>query len=177
MKPHEAAALIGIHPNTIRAWSAGDFKAYLSHGAQGGEGRSRDLTELDVKILAYVNMLKESGKPLDEIHITLGQLQNDDWLDLPPLPNGSNMMPMPVVPAASLDTAIQAERRALLREIASLQERLAHVEEQLSDEQKARREDNERFLREMGDTRAELAEAKAVLKLYEQGRLKPPTDK
>ena len=62
---------------------------------------------------------------------------------------------------------------ALLREIEMYRNRLQEVEDAL-DSQRAK---NETLLREIGDLRASLAEAKTELRLYQEGRLKADGDK
>jgi DNA-binding transcriptional MerR regulator len=180
MKPGEAADLLGIGRSTITIWTAGEYKNYLSYTAQGGEGRRRVLTETDVRILHFINLEKRNGTPNELIHHALRDMQKDDWEGLPPLPRAANVATVPVIPAAAAEAGIQAERKALLREIASLQERLENVETQLTDEQAGRRADIERLQstmhKEIADLRAQLAEAQALNRLYESGRLKPAKD-
>jgi DNA-binding transcriptional MerR regulator len=159
MKPAEAAALLGISASTIRSWTTGEFKPYFSPTAQGGSGRFRNLTELDVQILAYINLLKQESTPADEIHATLHRLQADDWSDLPPIVEvGARTDRVPVV----AESALTNERRAFLREIAILEHLIEKLEAQLGSE----RADKEKLIRE-------LVEAQTELKLWQSGRLKP----
>ena len=114
-----------------RAWSMGEFKPYLSPTAQGGSGRNRNLTELDARILGYINQLKQQSVPLEDIHFNLKRLQNSDWRDLPLINDVagiSGLSHVPVVPKAAHDMTLDAERKALLREISFLEERIKVLE-------------------------------------------------
>ena len=118
MKPSQAATILGMGASTIRAWSMGEFKPYLSPTAQGGSGRNRDLTELDVRIIGYINRLKQQSVPLEEIHANVKRLQEEDWRDLPLLPDVagvSGVSNVAVVPKAAHDMALDAERKSLLK--------------------------------------------------------------
>jgi DNA-binding transcriptional MerR regulator len=164
MKPHEVAALVGIHENTVRAWSSGEYKRYLNHAAQGGSGRTRDFDNQDVQVIAFINTLKRKNTPADEIHMRLQQLEAEEWQDLPPLEQGPTpTASFPVVPQAAAETALDAERKKWTREIAMMSERIEKLEEELAGERGKREE----LIRQ-------LAEAQTELRLYQQGRILPP---
>jgi DNA-binding transcriptional MerR regulator len=179
MKPHEVASILEIGGSTVRAWS-NEFKQYLSPGAQGGDGRYRDFTDNDVRIISYINQMKKASTPLDEVHLILKKMQLDGWRDLPDLPSGPpSVASVPVIPQVALDV----EKRSLLREIATLQNRVEQLEDRLQGEQERAMERQESLLREVAELRAQLAEAnerarsaefEAELRLYREGRLKPP---
>jgi DNA-binding transcriptional MerR regulator len=173
MKPGDVADLLGVGRSTVTAWTAGEWREYFSPNAQGGEGRARDLNETDIRILQFISDQKRSGRSSDEIHAALVQMRADGWGDLPPLPSGQNMARVPVVPSAAADAALSAHTGALLREIATLEKRIGDLSGQLADEQGARRADVERFMREMGELRGQLAAALNELELWRKGRLKP----
>ena len=139
MKPHEVGERIGLSTSAIRTWSMGEFKQYFSPTAQGGEGRHRDFTDTDTQIINYINDLKKRSVPIEEIHASLKQLQAEDWIDLPPLPQlPSDTTPVPVMPREVAQTAIQSERRSMMREIGTLQERIEKLEKQLEMEREGR---------------------------------------
>lgn len=172
MKPSEVASILGIAASTIRAWSLGEYRQYLSPNAQGGTGRNRDLTELDARILGYIARTKQQSMPGDEIQINLKRLQQDDWRDLPLLHDVSGVAGvsnMAVIPKQAHDMSIDAERRGLLREIAQLQSRI----EELEAERKAERTDHDTLLREIGNLQREIGELTSELNLWRAGRLKP----
>lgn len=177
MKPSQASQLLGIAGSTIRAWTLGEFKLFFSPSAQGGDGRTRDMDEQDLQILHFINLLKQKGLQTDDIVATLNQSRARGWSDLPPLPDRPvNVASVPVVPAAAAGAQLDAERRSYLREISRLESEIEKLSDQLSDEQRARREDYERFLRELSDAKSQLAAVKNELDLWRSGRLKADDD-
>jgi DNA-binding transcriptional MerR regulator len=181
MKTHEAADLLGIATSTIRAWSTGEFRQYLSPSAQGGDGRFRNLTQTDARIIAFIASLKSESRPRDEIHAALKRLQAEDWADLPPLPPApAGVGPIPMIPREAAETAVTSQRSALLREIAILQERVQSLDEQLASERQRREDERlkaqearEVLLREVAEAQRKLAESEVELRLWRAGRLKP----
>jgi DNA-binding transcriptional MerR regulator len=168
MKPNEAATILGIAASTVRAWTI-QFRQYFSPSAQGGDGRNRDLTETDVKILYFIDTLKHQSVPPDEIQLRLQAAQAKEWNDIPFPSAPPGTANVPVIPRETAETAITSERRALLHEIGILQNRIDKLEQQVSDEQATK----EKLLREMADLHRQLGEAQAELNLYRKGRLKP----
>jgi DNA-binding transcriptional MerR regulator len=164
MKPAQAAAFLELGTSTVRAWSL-EFGSYLSSTGAGGEGRYRDFTEHDLRVLAFIKMLKYSGRAVPEVHAALKVLQQSDWRDLPALPAAQSSAQFPVVPAVAADMALDEQRRALLREIAILQERIEDLEQRLDAK-------DERLL----ESERRRAELETLVKLYESGRLKPAKD-
>ena len=163
MKPGDAAKILGVDRSTITRWTANEFRRYMSPSAQGGTGKQRVVTDRDLRVLYLIKTLKETNTPVEEIHSALQQIENSDWQDLPPMPEAPpGVAEFPVVPAAAADAALSTERRALLREIALLQERLDDYESQ-------RNADQETIL----DLTRRLAEAETELRLFRAGRLKP----
>jgi DNA-binding transcriptional MerR regulator len=163
MKVADVAGLVGIAGSTVRAWSMGEYKRYLSPTAQGGSGSTRNFTELDARILALIYTRKTSGAAAQDIHAELQALQGDDWNDLPPLSaTVGNVASVPVVPAAAAEMALSAHTQALLREIADLRQRIDTLEGK-----------NDTLQTTVSDLRAKLARAETLVELYESGRLKP----
>jgi DNA-binding transcriptional MerR regulator len=175
MKPADLANILQQAASTIRTWSR-EFGEYLSPTAQGGEGHHRAYTDHDLRVLAHVKTLKQEGQTVETIRATLEALRADDWRDLPVAPGDAPLRvtaPVAMVPQQAAAAALDEQRRALLREIATLEDRVKDLAQQLSHEQAARRDDVERLVREQTDLRAKLAEAEQLNRLYESGRLKP----
>lgn len=172
MKPSDVARILKIAPTTVRAWST-EYGYILSPNGAGGDGRFRDFSDDDLRVLYFVHLQKRASVPAEEIHEALRQMQTRGFDSLPFAPDRPNVAEVPMVPAAAASSALDTERRALLREITKLEERTEHLELMLTEEQAARRNDNDKHLRELGDVRADLREAKTLLELYKQGRLKP----
>jgi DNA-binding transcriptional MerR regulator len=168
MKPSEVARILEIAPTTVRAWST-EFSDMLSAGGAGGDGRFRDFTDDDLRILYFIQQEKRSSVPAAEIHESLRQMQARDFVGLPYVPERPSVARVPMIPAAAAESALDAERRALLREVAFLNEHIDKLEQQLV----AERADKEKLLRELGDMHGQLSEARTELKLFRSGRLKP----
>jgi DNA-binding transcriptional MerR regulator len=141
----------------------GEFKDYFTPSAQGGSGRPRNLTEVDIRILHFIDQMKKESAPADEIHTALRHMRGKGWQGLPDIPVApENMANVPVVPTAAADVALSTERRGLMREITILQERLSQLEDRLE----AKDEDILELTRQ-------LSAAETELHLYRTGRLKP----
>jgi DNA-binding transcriptional MerR regulator len=169
LKPADAAKLLGVSASALRTWSIDEFKEYLSPSGQGGDGRYRDFTEVDLRVLNLINEMKKASKPLEEIHITLRALQSGNWERLPSLPQramtGSTM--------GQPDSGDSERSRALLQEIALYREQRDELQAQLDQERQA----NEQLLRELADKERKIGELSTLVRLYEEGRLKPDRKK
>ncbi len=181
MKPNDLAILLGLGRSTVTAWTNHEYREYFSPSAQGGQGRPRNFTDPDIRLMYALKVMKDNNTPPDTIHETLQRWRANDWQELPDMPDApANFASVPVMPVAAADAALSTERRSLLREIAFLQERLAQLEAEhiardtkRDAEQQAERAARDVLLREIGDLRADLAHTKTLLDLYESGRLKP----
>lgn len=174
MKPSDVATLLGLGRSTVTAWTNDEWREYFSPSAQGGQGRPRNFTDIDVKLMYALKTLKENNTPPESIHETFRRWRANDWQDLPDMPAApANFASVAVVPVAAADAALSTERRALLREIATLQQMTEDLKAELAHERTGRREDVERLMREIADAQAAQREAEIMVKLYEQGRLKP----
>jgi DNA-binding transcriptional MerR regulator len=191
----ELADWLGLSEVTVRQWTTGEWKDYLSPTAHGGNGRRRYFSDQDARIVALIFTLKEQGESRDGIHAALKRLQTEGWVDLPDMPPAPpNLGPISMIPREAAETAVSTQRAALLREIAMLQERVENLETSLAKErelldQERKRADErveaerqktqelrEVMQKELTDLRVQLAESKTELRLYQQGRLKPDQD-
>jgi DNA-binding transcriptional MerR regulator len=173
MRPSEASALLHIPASTLRNWST-EYRDFLSPMGGSNAGRWRSFTDTDLKVLNHINTLKRTGFTAEEVYKNLQQLQAEEWLNLPALPNAQpTANNVPVVPTAAAEAALSSERRALLHEIQSLQQRVETLEKQLADEQVGRRTDLAASLREVAELRERIGEMNAELNLWRSGRLKP----
>ena len=156
-KPKELSDWLNIPASTIRYWSNGEFRVYLSPTAQGGGGRRRFFGDRDARIIALISDMRASARTSEEIHVTLQQMQNVDWADLPPMPHApSGMTPPPMELKEVTDTRLTTQRQSLMREIVILQERDETLTADLESE-RTRRADLEtelrRVLQELGKWR------------------------
>ena len=177
MKTQDIAEHLSLATSTIRAWTAAEFKSYLSPTAQGGEGRTRNFTDQDARIIAFIASLKAQSTPSADIHSALKRLQAEEWVDLPPMPTApAGVAPVSLIPREAAETAVTTQRSALLREIAILQDRITGLEQQLERVQDKREAERAENLRQREETLTRLIEAETELKLYREGRLKPPSE-
>lgn len=167
MKPSEVAGLLSMAATTIRAWSQ-EFGDFLSPTGAGGEGRHRDFSDLDVRILGFVQEQKRAGRPGHEIRIALQQLQAIDWESLPYVAERPNVAKVAMVPEAAAHAALDAERRSLLREIVFLQEQNSELQARLEAKEAALEQKNDQIL----ELTRRLTEVDTELKFYREGRLK-----
>lgn len=164
----QLAEWLGLSEVTIRQWTTGEWRAYLSHHAHGGGGRRRYFLEQDARILAFVAALKEQGETRDTIHTTLKRLQTEDWKDLPLMPPAPPAMgPIQMMPRETADTALSTQRAALMREIALLQDRVEGLENQLSTE----RQHSAELETELRTAREQVGELRGRLATMETERL------
>jgi DNA-binding transcriptional MerR regulator len=168
MKPSEVAKILGMAATTIRAWSQ-EFGDFLSPTGAGGEGRHRDFSDLDVRILAFVQEQKRAGRPGYEIRFALQQLQAIDWEGLPYVSERPNFAKVPVIPEAAAHAALDAERRSLLREIVFLQEQNNNLQVRLEAKDAVLEQKTAQIL----ELTRRLSEVDTELKFYREGRLKP----
>lgn len=160
MKPSDVSRRIGLAPATVRAWS-NQFARFFSPTGAGGEGRHRAFTEHDIAILNFIKAQKSSGATSDEVMIRLESLAASDYADLPTAPESINVASVPMIPTIAADRELDAERRALYREIQFLRQQI----DQLKAENAADRES-------VVSLTGRLASAETELELWRSGRLK-----
>lgn len=167
MQTSELAKWLGLAAVTIRQWSAGEWAQYLSPTAQGGEGRSRVFNDRDARIIAHIARLKASGQDRDSIHAALKSMQADEWRNLPPMPTAPpDFEPIQMIPTSTAETAIDQQRRGLMREITLLEERI----EQLTDELSSERESKAALQAELTVSREQIGELRGKLGNIEKER-------
>lgn len=167
MKTSELAEWLGLAAVTVRQWSQGEYRQYLSPAAQGGSGRTRNFTDIDQRVIAHVARLKANGMSRDELHAALKSLQSDDWRKLPEMPAPPpNFEPIAMIPTSTADTALQQRTTALMREIATLQEWIERLESELSGE----REKGAALQSELTAAREQLGELRGALGMIETER-------
>ncbi len=129
--PATAAKLVGVHPNSIRAWTT-TYASLLSAGAQE---MPRRLTAQDVAILQAIKQLRDEDFPPDAIVYRLSQVPDSDLrqphIDAPQAPQlpttaDSTALPAPVDSGAAMALQIASER------MNQLDARLSRIERQRS---------------------------------------------
>lgn len=162
MQPSEAARHVGISVNTVRAWTADpDYREFFSPSAQGGDGRNRDITDTDLRLLNYLKKIKRDGLVGGEVVATLIEARRRGLDNLPlPRPNEA-VVPTAVIPRQAADEQVIAERRMIARLEQDIAEYKARLERSEAD-----RED---YLRK-------LIAAETELKMWRDGWRPPMGD-
>lgn len=156
MRASQICASLDIADSTLRKYAV-EYADYLSPSGAGGNGRHRDYTDHDVRVLKLVNDMKRSNQSEANIEITLASLQSGDWERLPALDESTAA----IIPSPASMVAINQDRAVMQKEIDMLREQIADM--------KAERKNVEELVRK-------LAEAELMNRLYESGRLKPPAE-
>lgn len=167
MKTSELAKWLNLAPVTIRQWSAGEYKQYLSPAAQGGSGSVRNFTALDQRIIAHVARLKTGGADADAVHAALKTLQADEWRKLPDMPAPPpDYEPIAMIPTSTAQEQVLAisQRRAL--EIIHLEETIERLETELDTAQA----DRDRLQSDLTAAREQLGELRGRLSAVENER-------
>lgn len=171
MKPHDVARWLQIGDSTVRAWSS-EFGEYLSPTAVGGDNRRRDFTLQDRQILAVVKRYVDHNAPREEIHAELKRLQAGDWRELEAPTSAPDETAITAAPGGDMALAFNVERRALLREVSTLQERVRDLENKLDERADRAAEKQEALLRELAAAQNAAREAETLLRLYRnRGRI------
>lgn len=168
MKPHEVARKINIGVSTVRAWSS-QFSYYLSPSAQGGDGRYRVFVDHDVRVLAFINNMKQRGASVEDITHALDRLKAEDWRDLPMLSGALPVVDDLPAESTAITAAEQVARQMVLRENVDLRTRIDELQQRLDDKEA----NQEKLLRELADLRERIGANEIELKLWREGRLKP----
>jgi len=66
----DIAALLNITPQTVRSRSE-EFAGHLSHVANPGQGRQRQYTDDDVRVMVLINDMNKVGARVNDIHDAL----------------------------------------------------------------------------------------------------------
>lgn len=168
MKTNELARWLALDTATLRSWTIGEFRPYMSPTAQGGNGRTRHFTEQDARVLAFITTLKAQATPKEEIHVALRQMQTGNWADLPAMPAApAGVEPISMIPREAAETAVTSQRSALMREIAMLQDRVEQLQTALDDERTAKNA----LQTQLTDTREQLGELRGKLSTINAERL------
>jgi DNA-binding transcriptional MerR regulator len=176
VKTGEASKLLGVDPKTIVNWiDRAEFNNYFSPTARKEGISQRMLTDNDMAILntirhATVNE-RASWADIAAI-IESGALERD-------IPLNAGFTDTRVIPEQQARELVKAagvvgERDQMAMQLAAADQRIAELEQRLADEQSGRREDVERLHREIAAAQVAQREAEVMVRLYEQGRLKPP---
>jgi DNA-binding transcriptional MerR regulator len=131
MKPQQLATLLNISPVTLRHWCASEIGRFLSPAARGKDGAKRSFDDQDARILAWVASMKAQNTNLESILITLENAKNENWRDLPELPNvAAPNEPIAVVPREAVEERIRALRTEFELRLEVHNENIANLEKE-----------------------------------------------
>lgn len=146
MQPHEAARLLDIHPNTVRTWTSDKrYKRFFSDTAQGGDGSARDLTDDDIRVLHYIDQMKDRGLRADEVEASLEQAQAQGFDRLPMPVQSDAIARTPVIPVQAAEAAVRGKQDALEIMREEMRERLQEMRELVEYERSRAQEERERY--------------------------------
>lgn len=157
MKMKQVAELIGKHDNTIRNY-AKQFAAFLS--PEPAKGETRIFSDDDVRVLAFISRLSDSGMSYTDIHEAVKR-KASEGTPFPPV-----IMPSPREEAKGLITVPELEARLALKDakIGELEARLEEIRSQVEQNRQERREEREAYTQEVGRLSQEIGELKAELR-------------
>ncbi|MEM6529353.1 MAG: MerR family transcriptional regulator [Chloroflexota bacterium] len=162
MKTLDAAKRLNLATSTLRLWTRGEWKDYLSSTAQGG--RRRDFTELDVRVLQFIADEKAKNVPAEEIHIALRAMRSDEWKGLPQLPDSpAGEGPVSMIPREAAESRVEEMRKRYMREIAQLEDDIEELEHKLDTEREAHNDTRDRMQGELVKLEREAGELRGKL--------------
>ncbi len=157
MKMKQVADRIGKHDNTIRNY-AKEFKDFLS--AEPLKGEARIFTDDDVRILAFVSRLSDSGMSYDDIHEAVRRKLSEGSPFPPMIPAATPSESQGLIPLPEVEARL-AQKDA---QISQLEARLEEVRKQIEQNRQERREERETYTEQIGRLNQEIGELKAELK-------------
>jgi len=126
MKVTSLARLLDVSVGTVRRWVGDDiYGPFLTPSASPSKGNTRIMTEHDQRVLYYVAQLREIGMSQDAIVERLKHMQENDWVDLPPLPGEWDGT------GETLPVDVAATRASEMVQSAVLQKEIQHLREAL----------------------------------------------
>ncbi|MEO8391474.1 MAG: MerR family transcriptional regulator [Chloroflexota bacterium] len=164
MKSSAVCTVLNMADSTLRKY-AQDYAPFLSPGASAGAGKHREYTDHDVRVLKLVNDMKIAKQTPEDIDVTLSSLQANDWERLPALDGNSSA----IIPAPAAMIEAQVDRAVMQNTIDMLREQIETIKAEHRETlefERLQRADRDVLVKK-------LAEAETMLRLYEDGRLKP----
>lgn len=159
--PIQVAELIDRTGAAVRNWST-VYAEFLSPLANPGKGASRFYSDQDTRILLFISQMKHRGLRDDDVRSQLASAQARDWVDLPDLPDVTPLAAaVPMVPAAASMAALDAERRAYMRDLGRMEEQLNHMTQR-----------NDALQDEMNKLQREIGRLEVELEFWREGRLR-----
>lgn len=131
MQPQQLARKLNVTSNTIRRWCE-LYHPFLSPLASPPRGKTRVLSDLDVRVLTYIGTARDLGQPQELIEMRLKAMLDNDWRDLPDLP-WSQPEDMIAVPAAAALAGEMVAVAVLQRDLEDTRQRLEASQQRVLD--------------------------------------------
>lgn len=179
MRTGEAAKILGIDRTTIYNWAdTPELKKFFSANATGEDGSTqRLLTESDVLVLNTIRMQRSKGNRLwADIAQVLESGYRDQQFPQNAISGDPRTIPLPQAEQSAKAVGTMAERDGALARVEELTEQVRELSAKLSESEKARYEDREKLLREIGELRHQLGRLEGQLEMYRDGRAKPTNE-
>ena len=129
--PASAARIVGVHPNSIRQWTA----TYASLLSDAATHAPRKLSAQDVAVLQAVKQLRDEGYDVDAIIYRLSQVPDSDLrqptIDATGTPQQPTMADS-TAPLAIVDSVAAVAVQIASERLSQLDARLARLERQRS---------------------------------------------
>jgi hypothetical protein len=120
MNIKQLADFLGLSPNTVRNWLS-EYQEFFSPGANPPPGDRRVLSDIDLRVVAYIAGLRKITGNKTEVVSRLKDSQHDDWSTLPELPAEWN------VSEESVPVGVATYRANELAQLAVLQRELQYT--------------------------------------------------
>ena len=158
MKSNELVKLLNIPESTVRKY-AQDYAEYLSPTTAN---RHREYTEHDARVLKLIVDMKTERVKSQDIEVTLSSLKAGDWRQLPALDKATQN----IIPTQANQITALEDISALRREVEVMRTEHQRQVDMLREMLKESTSDRDELIKR-------LSEAETMLRLYEQGKLKP----
>ncbi len=176
MRPTVLSRLLNVSGQTLRRWTS-DYGRFLSAGATPPKGRTRALSEQDIRVLSLVATLRNAGFEPDKIIERLEEEEAQGWAGLPELPSewavAGETMPVALAASKAYDVAqntiLQRELENARQQIALAEQRVDQLQQELNSlrVEKVSADSRVHALElELSQARGDVAELKARLSAY-----------
>lgn len=185
MQPTTLSKLLNVSSHTLRRWT-GVYSRFLSPGASPTKGKTRQLSEHDMRVLLLIATLRDTGYDLEAIDQRLEKEQSSEWRDLPELPSEwlvssqDSTVPVEVATSRAYEIAQVAVLRSELDhvtqalQVAQVQvEKLQQDLEQIRAKASVSEQEKYELERRLLEAQAKVQRLEGQISSYSLGREKP----
>jgi len=174
MKTGEAAKIMGVDRSTLLDWiNIRGLTRFFSASAAGNDGNmQRVLTESDLLVLNTIRACRSKNMNWDDIEIVLDNGERERSFPQNAISGDPRTIPLVQAEVSAKALGTMVERDAAFARVEELTEEVRNLSVKLSESEKARYEDREKLLREIGELRHQLGRLEGQLEMYREGRAK-----